>query len=132
MKITEQDIIRTARQLRDEENAELHIRPWNRRARGLARPVHTWLVAVPAAAIIGFVLGFWTRSNSAADAPLTALADTIYIKVRDSIDNGKVEIEDGKPKVEKTAPRRNRRKPSTVNGRPVADDHIRYDLLVSN
>lgn len=132
MKITEQDIIRTARQLRDEENAELHIRPWSRRARDFARPVHTWLVAVPAAAIIGFVLGFWTRSSSATDAPLTALADTIYIKVRDSIDNGKVEIEDGKPKVGKTTPRRNRRKPSTVNGRPVADDHIRYDLLVSN
>ena len=30
MKIDNQDIIRTARQLRDEENAEMHVSPWNR------------------------------------------------------------------------------------------------------
>ncbi|MBQ7571516.1 MAG: hypothetical protein IJT19_04685, partial [Bacteroidaceae bacterium] len=78
MKIDNQDIIRTARQLRDEENAELHVSPWNRH-----RHFHvpTWLVAIPAAAIIGFVLGLWTQANSHRDVPLTALVDTVYIKV---------------------------------------------------
>ena len=78
MKIDNQDIIRTARQLRDEENAELHVSPWNRH-----RHFHvpTWLVAIPAAAIIGFVLGLWTQANSHSDVPLTALVDTVYIKV---------------------------------------------------
>ena len=51
MKIDSQDIIRTAQQLCDEENKQLHVRPWNR-----SRHFHVpaWLVALPAAAIVGF------------------------------------------------------------------------------
>lgn len=139
MKIDNQDIIRTARQLRDEENAELHVSPWNRH-----RHFHvpTWLVAIPAAAIIGFVLGLWTQANSHSDVPLTALVDTVYIKVPspqpqlDSVvqvvpaTSTHAAKPDPKQKTVRTAASAN---PTQKEyGRPVADDHIRYDLLVKN
>lgn len=139
MKIDNQDIIRTARQLRDEENAELYVSPWNRH-----RHFHvpTWLVAIPAAAIIGFVLGLWTQANSHSDVPLTALVDTIYIKVpspqpqQDSVaqvfpaTSTHAAKSDSKQKTVRTASSAN---PTQKEyGRPVADDHIRYDLLVKN
>lgn len=138
MKIDNQDIIRTARQLRDEENAELHISPWNRH-----RHFHvpTWLVAIPAAAIIGFVLGLWTQANTNSDVPLTALVDTVYIKVpspqpqQDSV----VQVFPAtSTPAAKPEPKQTVRTASPANstqkeyGRPVADDHIRYDLLVKN
>ena len=139
MKIANQDIIRTARQLRDEENAELHVSPWSRH-----RHFHvpTWLVAIPAAAIVGFVLGLWTQANSLSDVPLTALVDTVYIKVpspqpqQDSVVQA-IPVT-STPTVTKTGPRQTARTASSSNpsqkeyGRPVADDHIRYDLLVKN
>ena len=139
MKIDNQDIIRTARQLRDEENEQLHISPWNRH-----RHFHvpTWLVAIPAAAIIGFVLGLWTQANTNSDTPLTALVDTVYIKVpapqpqQDSVVQA-IPVTTT-PTVTKPSPRQTVRTTSTSNptqkeyGRPVADDHIRYDLLVKN
>ena len=139
MKIDNQDIIRTARQLRDEENAELHVSPWNHH-----RHFHvpTWLMAIPAAAIIGFVLGLWTQANTNSDTPLTALVDTVYIKVptpqpqQDSVVQAIPAA--STPAVTKTSPRKTVRttSPSVPSqktvGRPVADDHIRYDLLVRN
>ena len=139
MKIDNLDIIRTARQLRDEENEQLHVSPWNRH-----RHFHvpTWLVAIPAAAIIGFILGLWTQSNSHSDVPLTALVDTVYIKVptpqpqQDSVVQA-IPVTTT-PTVTKPSPRQTVRTTSTSNptqkeyGRPVADDHIRYDLLVKN
>ena len=139
MKIDNQDIIRTARQLRDEENEQLHISPWNRH-----RHFHvpTWLVAIPAAAIIGCVLGLWTQANTNSDTPLTALVDTVYIKVptpqpqQDSVVQA-IPVTTT-PTVTKPSPRQTVRTTSTSNptqkeyGRPVADDHIRYDLLVKN
>jgi len=139
MKIDNQDIIRTARQLRDEENEQLHISPWNHH-----RHFHvpTWLVAIPAAAIIGFVLGLWTQANTNSDTPLTALVDTVYIKVptpqpqQDSV--AQAVTVTSTSTVTKPSPRQTVRTTSASNptqkeyGRPVADDHIRYDLLVKN
>ena len=139
MKIVNQDIIRTARQLRDEENAELHVSPWNRHSHF---HVPTWLVAIPAAAIIGFVLGIWTQANANSDTPLTAFVDTIYIKVptpqpqQDSVVQAVPAA--STPTVTKSGPNQAVRTTSSSNpsqkeyGRPVADDHIRYDLLVKN
>ena len=139
MKIDNQDIIRTARQLRDKENEQLHVSPWNHH-----RHFHvpTWLVAIPAAAIIGFVLGLWTQANTNSDTSLTALVDTVYIKVptpqpqQDSV--AQAIPTSSIPTVTKPSPRQTVRTTSTSNptqkeyGRPVADDHIRYDLLVKN
>ena len=139
MKIDNQDIIRTARQLRDKENEQLHVSPWNHH-----RHFHvpTWLVAIPAAAIIGFVLGLWTQDNKQGGESLTALVDTVYIKVptpqpqQDSVAQTVPAI--STPTVTKTGPRQTVRTASAPDhlrktlGRPVADDHIRYDLLVRN
>ena len=139
MKIDNQDIICTARQLRDEENEQLHVSPWNRH-----RHFHvpTWLVAIPAAAIIGFVFGLWTQANSHNDIPLTALVDTVYIKVpmpqpqQDSVTHAVPATLT--PTAAKPTPKQIIRTTSASDssqkkyGRPVADDHIRYDLLVRN
>jgi hypothetical protein len=139
MKIDNQDIIRTARQLRDKENEQLHVSPWNHH-----RHFHvpTWLVAIPAAAIIGFVLGLWTQANTNSDTSLTALVDTVYIKVptpqpqQDSVVQAIPTA--STPTVTKPSPKQTVRRASSSYptqkeyGRPVADDHIRYDLLVRN
>lgn len=139
MKIDNQNIIRAARQLRDEENSELHVSTWNRH-----RHFHvpTWLVAIPAAAIIGFVLGIWTQANTNNDTPLTALVDTVYIKVptlqpqQDSMTQSVPTALT--PAALEPSPRQVVRTKSASNltqkeyGRPVSDDHIRYDLLVKN
>lgn len=78
MKITEREIYRTAQQLRDEENEKLQVRPWNPRRRF---NVPMWLLAMPAAMLIGFLLGLWTNSSMQVQEPLTALVDTVYVKV---------------------------------------------------
>ena len=140
MKIDNQDIIRTAQQLRDEDNQQLHVSPWNRQHRHFHVP--TWLVAIPAAAIIGFVLGLWTQHHSNDNAPLTALVDTVYIKVpeqqpkQDSVIQAIPVAQT--PVVSKPIVRsavrtstNNSRQQTTV-GRSVAEDQIRYDLLVMN
>ena len=147
MKIDNQDIIRMARQLRDEENAQLDVHPWSRHRR-FHFPV--WLAALPAATIAGFVLGLWTQAHTQSDAPLTALIDTVYIEVPASQPQQDTVIAtplpsrggvcDISPAMSKhTAPRPTKerndyRQPpqkSTI-GRSLADDHIRYDLLVRN
>ena len=132
MKIDNQDIIRTSQQLRDEENSQLNVHPW-RHHRHFHLP--TWLVAIPAAAIIGFVLGLWTQSNSQSEAPLTALVDTVYIKVtepqpeKDSVAQA---IRAAAPAPAPKQALRVKAKPIQPMGCSVADDHIRYDLLVRN
>lgn len=145
MKIDSQDIIRTAQQLRDEQNDQLGVRPWNRQ-----RHFHvpTWLVAIPAAAIIGFALGLWTQARVNDDTPLTALTDTVYIKVpvpqpkEDSV--AQSVINEPSPTVSQASatPKHTTKpavrqsavstRPQPVAGRSFADDHIRYDLLVRN
>ena len=154
MKIDNQDIIRSARQLRDEENEQLHVSPWNRH-----RHFHipTWLVAIPAAAVIGFIFGLWTQSRHQNDNPLTALVDTVYIEVpapQPAHDTASQDAtsQDAMPQAilatststaatpasaasvhrsaVSTSPSKDRSQQSL--GRPVADDHIRYDLLVRN
>ena len=140
MKIDNQDIIRTAQQLRDEDNQQLHVNPWNRHRRFR---IPNWIVAIPAAVIIGFVLGIWTQADSKGDSTLTALVDTVYIKVpvtpssQDSVIPNHTAAAQ-KPVVSTPVTRPTASTPSSKDrllpssGRSVADDHIRYDLLVRN
>ena len=134
MRIDNQDIARMARQLRDEQNEELHVRPWGRH-RHFHAPA--WLVALPAAVFLGFVLGLWTQGHTQEDTPLTALTDTVYITVpapqprQDTIAQAAsaASAPAPKPSVHRSKPLR---RPHPTTGRPVSDDHIRYDLLVKN
>jgi hypothetical protein len=135
MKIEDKDIIRTAQQLRDEQNAQFRVRPWNRHSHF---HIPTWLVAVPAAAIIGFVLGIWTNSSNTQDDPLTALIDTIYIKVPEKVVEPDTIVQIA-TKQQKTPVIKRLSTSSAVRhirptavGRSIADDKIRYDLLVKN
>ena len=140
MKIDNQDIIRTAQQLRDEDNQQLHVSPCNRHRRFR---IPNWIVAIPAAAIIGFVLGIWTQAERKGDSTLTALVDTVYIKVpvtpssQDSVIPSHTAAVQ-KPVVSTPVTRPTASTPSSKDrqlpssGRSVVDDHIRYDLLVRN
>lgn len=135
MRIDNQDIIRTAQQLRDEDNEQLNIRPWNRHRSHLRIP--SWLVAIPAAAFIGFVLGVWTQAGSQTNAPMTALVDTVYIKVpepqpqsQSALHATPVVQTDSQSSVQKRSVRTPQHTKAT--GRPLSDDQIRYDLLVKN
>ena len=136
MNITDQDIIRTARQLRDEENEQLHVRPEFSRTRPWHR-IPSWLIAIPAAAIVGFFVGIWTE-GSQNDAPLTARVDTVYVQmpvsqptegdtVYQPIQTMRVSVSNNT-----THPSSTTRSTSPSHGRSVAEDNIRYDLLVMN
>ncbi|MBR1447874.1 MAG: hypothetical protein IJ588_03880 [Prevotella sp.] len=136
MKVDNQDIIRTARELRDEENSRLHVRPWRRSPRFR---VPAWLVAVPAAAIVGFFFGLWTNGSQSADAPLTAMVDTVYITVKEPVPTvDTVYRTDAEPspivvpvrRVANTKPVHQKQYASV--GQSMANDQIRYDLLVKN
>ena len=135
MKIDNQDIVRTVRELRDEENGKLHVRPLHLAPRPM--PL-AWLAAIPAAVVVGFVLGLWTQAYKQDETPLTALVDTIYIEVPTSEQPRQETITESQPSAEKNATKRairpsaTPRRPQQAIGRPVTDDHIRYDLLVRN
>jgi hypothetical protein len=135
MRIDNQDIVRAARKLRDEENGQLRVRPWSRQ-----HHFHTpaWLVAIPAAVFVGFVLGLWTHAYKQDKTPLTALVDTVYIEVPTSEKPQQEPAPQPVPAVSFPAPKRAVRpsaphpRPQQAVGTPVTNDHIRYDLLVRN
>ena len=165
MKITDQDIVRVAQELRDEENEQMHVRPWakgekvnklkgERNSSLSSSPFHLfnfstfpkWLVATPAAAIIGFVFGIWTQAHTKTDTPLAALVDTVFIEVpapqqpqqprRDAVAEAAPNVSRPAQKQDRprpVSPKASRRRSLTgAVGRPACDDNIRYDLLVCN
>ena len=144
MRVNDKDIVRMARQLTDEENALLHVRPWSRN-RHLHIPA--WVAAVPAAAVVGFLFGFWMKGNTPADHPLAAVVDTVYITEKDtsthatdvqvaSANNVVASAAEKKPSVPDARPRhvgsRPQQEHTVTVGQPMAEDRIRYDLLVRN
>ena len=134
MKIDSENIIRTAQQIRDEENIQQTIRPWNRHRSHLRIP--SWLVAIPAAVFLGFILGIWTKSANQQDTPLTAMVDTVYIKVPEPQPQPQ-SVHQAFPTVQtatqSSVQKRNAHKQQKkAIGRPIAEDNIRYDLLIKN
>lgn len=135
MKIDNQDIARTARQLRDEENEQIHVSPWNRHRRF---HLSTWFVTIPAAAIVGFLLGIWTSKSISSEMPMTALVDTVYVTVEKS----QTTTCDTAQSVTTLKPQRANVSVSTrksaqphrtiSSGKSMMNDRIRYDLLVKN
>ena len=134
MKVTEQEIARTACELRDEKNSQLHVSPWNRHRRYGAS---AWITAVSAAAVVGFLLGIWTNAQIQKEEPLTALVDTIYIKVHDASEHTAlpqmVNATQSMPIADKpTVKKETSKKKSAATGLSVMNDNIRYDLLTMN
>ena len=144
MRVNDQEIARMARQLTDEENSQLRVRPWNRKHN---QRIPAWVAAVPAAAVVGFLFGFWMKGNTPADHPLTAVVDTVYITEKDtsthatdvqvaSASNVVASAAEKKPSVPDARPRhvgsRPQQEHTVTVGLPMAEDRIRYDLLVRN
>ena len=130
MKITDQDIIRAARQLRDEGNEQLHVAPWHRQHRFR---VPSWLVAIPAAAFLGFLLGIWFDGETKSDMPLTAMTDTVYVKVTEpSVNADTLTHAAPRPVNVRTKASKVKRSSHPSSGQSLAEDKIRYDLLVQN
>lgn len=134
--IKDQDIIRTAKDLREEQNAQLHVRQWSRQKRS---HYVSWLTAIPAAAIIGFLFGIWTSTATQDDTPMTAMVDTVYVKVpstptnRDTVKQTEISRTTPVTQQKKVSAVKQRRNSKTSPaGRSMADDQIRYDLLVRN
>ena len=130
MKITDQDIIRTAQQLRDEGNEQLHVTSWHRQHRFR---VPSWLVAIPAAAFLGFLLGIWFDGETKSDMPLTAMTDTVYVKVTEpTVNADTVTHAAPRPVNVRTKASKVKRSSHHSSGQSLAEDKIRYDLLVQN
>ena len=128
MKITDQEIIASARRLRQADDSQLSVRPWQRHRLHIPQ----WLVAIPAAALVGFILGFAVRQPS-TDPAQTALAkaDTVFVHEvvtqHDTVSIPAVAASSAQP-------RRKQSRPAVAHpqhtGLSVADDHINYSLLV--
>ena len=130
MKITDQDITRAARQLRDEGNEQLHVTSWHRQHRFR---VPSWLVAIPAAAFLGFLLGIWFDGETKSDMPLTAMTDTVYVKVTEpSVSTDTITHAAPQPINVRTKASKVKRSSHHSSGQSLAEDKIRYDLLVQN
>ncbi len=131
MRINDQDIARMAQELRDEDNYRLNVRRWSRHRRF---QFPTWLAAIPAAVIVGFLLGIWTNGQTMTEMPKMAIVDTVYIKVPVSLDTAQsVAASLMSPPVSRARGSRPVGQPrATPTGLPMQSDQIRYDLLVKN
>lgn len=137
MKINDKDIARMARRMRDEENGSLHVRRWRRNRKSMPQ----WLVALPAAAVIGFLAGFFTGSKSEPEDMriLSQRIDTLYITRQaekpESADSGTLKNTGLAIETKSNSPGTSARRDSSgkskyVTGLPASKDGIRYDMLV--
>jgi len=129
--ISNDDIIAIARSIREEDNSQLHVRPWKSSRRRIA-----WYVALPAACVISFILGYCLRPTPHADTPhnLTAhtATDTVYLRevvydtVYQTISHDALHLHSTSTSSQPT-----NEKPRKI-GISVLEDNIRYDLLAAS
>ena len=134
--LSNDDIIAAARQLRQEQNDRMHIRPWKRQSRW------GWYVAIPAACLVGFALGFYLRPSAETPAPAMAktivVTDTVLLHevVHDTVYQTKPVSQPLSPyqlAKRSTPSQKTEKQPETEPvGVSMLDDGIRYDLLASN
>ena len=117
--INDEEIIAAARRLRDKQNSQLPVRPWQ------PRYSVAWYVAVPAACLVGFAFGFLLRPSVEVDTPQQPVAHTI-VKV-DTVINPHKPVRP-RPITAKTS----RPAPSEKIGVSMLEDGIRYDVLAQN
>lgn len=125
------DIIAIARRIREEDNSQLHVRPWKSSRRRIA-----WYIALPAASVISFVLGYCLRPTTKADTPhdLTAqtTTDTVYLReiVHDTVFRT-TSHDPLHPRSISTSSQPANEEPRKI-GVSVLEDNIRYDLLAAS
>ena len=127
------DIIAIARRLREEDNSQLHVRPWKSSRRRIA-----WYIALPAACVISFVLGYCLRPTSNTETPhdLTAqtvtTSDTVYVhEVMHDTVYLTTSHDALHPHSTSTTSRPINEEPRKI-GVSVLEDNIRYDLLAAS
>lgn len=122
MKINEHEIAQAAKRLRDDENAKLRVRQWNRRRMA----VPSWLVYIPAAAIVGFVFGLWLGNKQpSTNSHAVAKVDTVYVKQLERV----VEY-DTIYSSQTSTPGKSKSKQIIKTGVPMTKDNVPYHLLV--
>ena len=129
--MSNEDIIAMACRIREDENAQLHVRPWKSRSR------IAWYVAIPAACLVSFFLGYLLRPDSTGGNPqgLTAqtTTDTVYVHevVHDTIYQTTDPHRPVRPRP-LTASTSSASQEGRKIGISVLEDNIRYDLLAAN
>lgn len=129
--MSNEDIIDVALRIREEDTRQVKVRPWKSRRRT------AWYIAIPAACLVSFFLGYYISSATTKQASqgftshVSTAADTVFVRevVRDTI-------------YQTTDPHRPvHPRPITASaqsseprkiGVSVLEDDIRYDLLASN
>ena len=116
------DIIAIARSIREEDNSQLHVRPWKS--------------SRPAACVVSFIFGYCLRPTPHADTPhdLTAqtITDTIYLRevVHDTVYRTTSHDALHLHSTSTSTPSANE-EPRKI-GVSVLEDNIRYDLLAAS
>ena len=137
MKLDNQQIIDAARRQRDLDTSSMNVKPWATRRQRFQVPA--WLIALPAAAIVGFFFGLFVHNPFSDEAgQFMAAVDTVYVTrqvmVPQTPDTVVRYVE--RPKVTKTV---KAAKPvvvtasvasAQVTGRSIDQDDIDYTMLV--
>ena len=131
--LSHEDIITIARDIREEDNAQLHVRPWKS-----SRNSTAWYIAIPAAAcLVGIILGYCLHPALNENDPqgLTAhtTTDTVYVHevVHDTIYQTTDVHRPVRPRPITASTQSPSKEPRKI-GVSVLEDNIRYDLLASN
>jgi hypothetical protein len=141
MKLSDNDIITSARRLRAEQNRQVKLQPWPRQQHNIGRYIIT-----AAACLASFFLGFGLKTSNDTTSKIAASSiqrDTVILPtmVHDTIYLAQTDA----PQTETPTPnvKRNSRKPSESKpsreeeeresqGCSMVCDDIRYDLLASS
>ena len=123
--MSNEDIIAVALRIREEDTRQVKVRPWKSRRRT------AWYIAVPAACLVSFFLGYLLKpSNEAPQGLASITTDTVYVQqvVYDTIYQT---TDVHKPVRPRPITASNESEPRKI-GVSVLEDNIRYDLLASN
>ena len=141
MKLSDNDIIASARRLRTEENRQVKLQPWPRRQHNIGRYIIT-----AAACLASFFLGFVVKTGNETTGKIAASSiqrDTVVFQtlVHDTIylaQNNVPQTETTTPKVKRSSRKPSESKPSREEeeresqGCSMVCDDIRYELLASS
>lgn len=123
--MSNEDIIAVALRIREEDTRQVKVRPWKSRHRT------AWYIAIPAACLVSFSLGYLLKpSNEAPQGLASITTDTVYVQqvVYDTIYQT---TDVHKPVRPRPITASNESEPRKI-GVSVLEDNIRYDLLASN
>lgn len=131
--MSNEDIIAVALRIREEDTRQVKVRPWKSRHRT------AWYIAIPAACLVSFFLGYFVSSATTKQASqgftaqVSSTTDTVIVHevVYDTIYQTTDVHKPVRPRPI-TASTQSASSESRKIGVSVLEDDIRYDLLASN